>query len=309
MHNIPTEEDNETGIALWGPVGSGKDWLVNGFAKELDYYNRTNSDFSFELNDEDGAPITPKPLNNKNILPTADAEDYLLKFTRRPKSKTPDHSHLVSAHSHNINIHNDMGGNLMAALSNREGYGPTYETLMKSKYVIVVLDPTLITHELNSEDNQSNKIDYSSIIEKTSFTPKDYKLAIQTLLIAFSKETDQKRYLAVCLTKMDKKSIRGSSWDLLRRLFGGEMYELLTKYKRNFEIEVFSTSAAGFIKNPGSISSRLSNEEGGAIKDENNWNPINTATPFFWIFENKEKDRLKNSGYLDDYIEYPTRVN
>lgn len=190
MHNIPTEEDNETGIALWGPVGSGKDWLVNGFAKELDHYNRTNSDFSFELNDEYGNPITPKPLSSITIKPTAEAEDYFLKFTRRPK--VSDHSHSIKVILININIHNDMGGNLMAALSNQGVYGSTYETLMKSKYVIVVLDPTLITHEPNPEENQPNDVAYSSIVEKKSFTPKDYKLAIQTLNCFFTRNGSKK---------------------------------------------------------------------------------------------------------------------
>lgn len=68
MHNTPIEE-NETGIAIWGPVGSGKDWLINGFAKELEYYNNTDVDFLFELTDDKGTQIMPKPLNRDDIKP------------------------------------------------------------------------------------------------------------------------------------------------------------------------------------------------------------------------------------------------
>ena len=302
-------EENETGIALWGPVGSGKDWLINGFARELAFFNKANPDFLFELNDEDGTPINPKAPSKKIILPTAEAVDYFLRFTRRPTAEEPDHAHSISAYSHDINIHNDKGGHLMSVLTHPEGHEYTYRTLMDSRYIIVVLDPTLISSAPRTNSEQISKPDLASIIVKESFTQNEYRLAIQTLLTTFSKEANQKRYLAICLTKMDKKSVRGSSWDLLRRLFGVEMYELLLNYKRKFEIEVFSTSAAGFIKNPGSIGPRVSNEDGGIITDENNWNPVNTATPFFWIFENKEKDKLKNSGFLKDYIEYPTRPN
>jgi hypothetical protein len=300
-------EENETGIAMWGPLGSGKDWLINAFAKELDYFNRTTPDFLFDLTDEDGNQVTPKVPSKEVILPTAEAEDYFLRFTRRPKVQNPNHSHLVSAHSHRINIHNDKGGNLMAVLDNPKGHEDTYQTLVVSRYAIVVLDPTFISYKSNLDDEQMPDVQSSSIVEKVIFTQSEYKSAIQALFDIFSKETSQKRYLAFCLTKMDKKSVRGGSWDLLRRLFGLEMYDLLLKYKRTFEIEVFSTSAAGFIRIPGSIGVRFSNEEAGSLKDQDNWNPVNTATPFFWIFENKEKEKLKNSGFLKDYIEYPTR--
>ncbi len=309
MNKAPIEE-NETGIAIWGPVGSGKDWLINGFAKELEYYNNTDVDFMFELTDEDGNPIIPKPLSRDDIKPTAESEDYVLRFTRRPKAKTDEHSHSVSTYQHKINIHNDPGGRLLEALSKQEG--STYQTLVESRYIIVVLDPGFLPFETELDEGQvkKNSNEYLSIVKKgSSLTPKEYKLAIQTLLTTLSEKTaTQKRYLAICLTKMDKKGIRGNSWDLLRRLFGSDMHEILKKYKTNFEIEVFSTSAAGYIKNPGSISSRKSNEEDGKIKDKDKWNPINTATPFFWIFENKEKERLKSSD-IESYIEYPTRSN
>jgi hypothetical protein len=302
-----SNEEQEIGIAIWGPVGSGKDWLIRAFAKELDYFNRTIPDFLFELTDEDGNPINPTTPSKDVILPTAEAEDYFLKFTRRPKLENPDHSHLISAHSHSINIQNDKGGNLMAVLDNPEGHEYTYQTLIDSRYIIVVLDPTYISYKPILDEKQIKDRQSSSIVEKESFTQSEYKAAIQDLFAIFSKETSKKRYLAFCLTKMDKKSVRGSSWDLLRRLFGLEMYDLLLKHKRTYEIEVFSTSAAGFLRNPGTIGARLSNEDRGSIKDENNWNPVNTATPFFWIFENKEKEKLKNSGFLKEYIEYPTR--
>lgn len=302
-----TTEEQETGIAMWGPVGSGKDWLINAFAKELDYFNRTSPDFLFELTDEEGNPINPITPSNQVILPTAEAADYLLKFTRRPTSENPDHSHRISAHSHSINIHNEQGGKLMAVLDNPKDNPYTYQILIDSRYIIVVLDPIFLNYNPRLDDKQMPDRQSSSIVEKPIVTQSEYKEAIQDLFATFSKDTSKKRYLAFCLTKMDKKSVRGNSWDLLRRLFGPEMYDLLLKHKRTYEIEVFSTSAAGFIKNPGIIGARLSNEEAGGIKDKNNWNPVNTATPFFWIFENKEKEKLRNSGFLKDYIEYPTR--
>jgi len=327
-------DDNGAGIAIWGPTGSGKDWLIRGFAKELQHFNREHPDFTFELYDEDDNPVMPVPPSKAVIQGTLDPEDFVFKFVRRPTSQNPDHAHQISTHAHQINIHNDAGANLLAILVDPKGYEDTFQTMMDSQYVIVVLDPTYISRKATQLDikaeykqrkemdvEESDPDDYDmeddndkpELARKSKFTREEYAQIIHYLLMALSKNSPKKRYLAVCLTKMDKKKIRGNAWSLLKRMFGQEMHDLLLTHKRVFEIEVFATSAVGFVKDKkDNMGVKVSNEVDGDIKDTSQWQPINTAAPFFWIFENKEKEKIKASdgtfsNNLKDYIEYPSR--
>lgn len=322
-----SQNKNNSDIALWGPTGSGKDWLIRGFAKELEYFNREYPDFSFELYDDDNTPIITVPPSDQSVPGTIESEDFVLKFVRRPSSPKPDHPHIISAHTHNINIHNDKGANTIAGLIDQKTYEQTFRTIMNSQYVIVVLDPTyivrgsnenkLLPENSNGETSSmgSNTGDaLPSIAQKKIYTADEYTQLVQYLLLALAKEESVKnRHLAICLSKMDKKGVRGNSWDLLKRLFGQNMYDLLKHYRQVFEIEVFATSSAGFKKTKNSLGTKSSNEDKGKLIDPSAWQPVNTALPFFWIFENKEKEKLNEgrnffSSELKDYIEYPTRT-
>ncbi|HMM99688.1 MAG TPA: response regulator [Anaerolineales bacterium] len=318
----------DTQIALWGPSGSGKDWLIRGFAKELEYFNKAYPDFSYELYDDDNSPIIPDPPSITSLGPTLQAEDFNLKFVRRPTTSQPDHAHLISAHTHNIAIHNFRGAYTIAAAIDQTAFEETYLSIMNSNYIMVLLDPTNISSKSlqggAQSDNSNHVSELSDFVDdnelpeiamKVGFTEDEYVQIIEYLFRTLEKNSSQKRYIAVCLTKMDKKAIRGNPWDLLRRLFGKNMYDLFQIYRRKFDIEVFSTSAVGFMKNRSSGTlTRYSNEESGQIMEPYNWQPVNTAAPFFWIFENIEKERLKSrsnllNNYLKDYIEYPTRAS
>lgn len=327
-------KEDVSSIALWGPSGSGKDWLIRGFAKELQYFNQSYPEFTFELYDEDDSPIMPIPPASSVIPGTLAPEDFVLKFVRRPSSnKNPSRAQQISAFTHQIILHNDAGGNLLSILVDQNA--STLQTLIDSQYIIVLLDPTHITHnikqlDIETESKAGNKVnvekkvlddfekgddylDLPEIARKTIFTREEYTKTVRFLLMALSKNPTQKRYLAICLTKMDKIRMKGDSWTLLKRLFGQEMHDLLITYKKGFEIEVFATSAAGFIKDKNdNMVVRISNEVDGHIKDPAQWQPVNTATPFFWIFENREKEKIKSSekflsNNLKYYIEYPRR--
>ncbi|HNB93320.1 MAG TPA: hypothetical protein PKV31_10430, partial [Saprospiraceae bacterium] len=211
-------------------------------------------------------------------------------------------------------------------------YEDTFQTMMNSRYVIVVLDPTYISRketqlDINLENKQGKEIDVEEndlddydmdddmpeLGRKNTFTREEYTQIIHYLLMTLSKNSPQKRYLAMCITKMDKMRIQGSPWTLLKRLFGQEMFIVLENYKKLFDIEVFVTSAAGFVKDKkDNMGVKVSNEVDGDIKDISQWQPVNTAAPFFWIFENREKEKIKSSGNsfsnnLRYYIEYPRR--
>ncbi len=331
---IMATDENGSGIAIWGPTGSGKDWLIRGFAKELQHFNREYPDFSFELYDEEDNPIVPVPPTKATIDPTSDQEDFVLKFVRRPTSQNPDHAHRISAHSHKINIHNDAGAKLLSILVDQKGFEDTFRTVMDSQFLIVVLDPTYVVNnpdqtrrqtdkknnngmdftESDNDDFEMSDENYPPIANQKIFSRDEYIQIVHYLLMALSKDAGQRRYLAICLTKMDKKKVRGNPKDLIKRIFGQGMYDLLESYKRTFEIEVFATSSVGFVKKRiGGMGVRASNEASGDLIDPAQWQPVNTAAPFFWIFESSEKEKIKASGgllsnNLKDYIEYPSRA-
>jgi hypothetical protein len=122
---------------------------------------------------------------------------------------------------------------------------------------------------------------------------------------------NSKRYLAICMTKMDTTRFRDSdNWRLLERVFGSDIYKLITNYRTTFNIEVFATSAAGYFVNE--RGEHVPNFSNGRLVDIDEWSPINCAAPFFWMFENQEIERIRAASNLLNresnllkYIKYP----
>jgi MinD-like ATPase involved in chromosome partitioning or flagellar assembly len=316
-----TSNREVTGIALWGPSGSGKDWLIRGFAKELQYFNQRDMDFRYELFVDDFGKQFPVLVEPPYPMSTPGAEDYLFRFSRVPVLN--DQAHIISAHSHIINIHNDKGGNLLGFLLDNEAFQQTFQTLLDARFIIVLLDPTSVKfHETLSQkqfpiqDNIDSFVTNDNLFVDESpflainqqFTKSEYFRLLSLLFETISRKRDkEKRYIAICLTKMDKFNLRGDPWNLLNRIFGQEITQLIKKYQYSLNIEVFSTSAAGYVNLQ---NSHISNEENGRIKYPDRWNPINTASPFFWLFEQKERELLQKPGFLfrknlNQYIGYP----
>jgi hypothetical protein len=343
----------ETEISVWGPTQSGKDWMFRAFARELDYYNdqeRFRKEFLFELHekqrgetrtvlvDSDDEDIIPE-----DIGPTAYAEDFVYEFHR--KSQKEDDAHRISAHVHRINIHNNSGSDLLSVLNNPRRFEETFIPLINSQYILIMLDP--VFNEPSSESRYNGKsddlddlgggfgdddylegiparvesqtrqddVDVSDVALQPGISKHQYLQVLKKLFkLLAEQKNNPKRSLAICLTKMDTRKLAGSNhWRLLESIFGYKILKLIRNYETTFNIEVFATSAAGYYYN--AKGKRVPNIKNGRLINTNEWEPVNCAAPFFWMFQNREIERIGKSpllskGYnLKKYIKYPPRRN
>ncbi|MFT3892774.1 MAG: hypothetical protein QM730_14175 [Anaerolineales bacterium] len=110
----PSNTTDSTNIAMWGPHGAGKTWLIYALAKELSWYSDRDPEFSYSIIDDTGINVWPSPPNAIDQGPTAFPEDRLWVFERRGKKQTPTHQ--ISSHRHSIVVHDDKGQNLIDAV-------------------------------------------------------------------------------------------------------------------------------------------------------------------------------------------------
>lgn len=304
----------ETEITVWGPTQSGKDWLYKGFAKELEEYTLRSEDFIFDLRekrriDANFTPVLAEPPDD--ITPTAIGEDYIHSFTRRIKqNKNNDDGHKLSVYTHYINFHNNRGADLVAALLDPTRFETTFLSIIKSQYLLIVLDPNFEKIEKLSSSENTNIDEYPEIALQPGMSKDNYYKVLTMLLEALAAYNTPSKHLAVCITKIDTLKISSNnSWYLLERAFGQKIYRLFDNYRRVFNMEAFATSAAGYTTKKG-ISE--ANFTAGKLLDPEHWRPVNCASPFFWIFQNKEIEQIKlKSNFLNkennlrNYKRYP----
>jgi hypothetical protein len=320
----------EDQIAVWGPTQSGKDWLYKAFAKELEYYNDNYPDFRFELHAHPPGQDATKPVRfeSPHTPPTPFGESYNLQFHRIAVPK--DEAHQISTHVHRINFHNNSGAELLSFLMDPVRFEQALVPIKRSKYLLIIMDPDFSntsssrkpswseeTDDLQSINNHtSNRInEYPDIASKSGLSKEDYWEILTMLLQVLAESNSSKRYLCICITKTDILRRSGNNpQGLLEIVFGQKIYQLLNSYRAIFNIEIFATSAAGYFQND--KGEYVQNEAGGELIVPESWNPINCAAPFFWIFQNREIERIyQTSNFLNreynlrKYIRYPPRRN
>jgi GTPase SAR1 family protein len=280
-------------IALWGPPSSGKSWIIRALNKDLFWYSQHDPEFSYTLEYEGGRSVEISPPTTSNIPPTAGPNDRFLIFTRQGKKDTP--SHRLSNFSHHINLHDDAGESLIEAPLFSGKFPITEDTINASPYVIALLDPSLNTNSgLNSP---------SSLIM--------YLESVRFLCEALSRPMYGKKFLAICVNKIDRTKIKREPWMCVKSLFGQTMYDLIWSYKSScasLAIEAFITSSVGQYREGSSMKPNFDPHTGNILYPDR-WKPFNVVKPFFWIFEGLEREILgkrSNPPYSQaKYIPYP----
>ncbi len=145
-------------------------------------------------------------------------------------------------------------------------------------------------------------------VSSSTWRVRDYVQFMRLLLAAIGR--NKRRNLAVCMTKSDQTmNLKGNPWDILQHRYSLELRNHLEINRQWHNIEVFNTSAAGFIKRNGRPDANFIN---GKLLNPDRWRPVNTAAPFFWIFEQIERAGLPSKSMFGrdpqkDYIGYPNR--
>lgn len=338
MNSIPGIPENtgslpgQASIALWGPSGAGKDWLLNAFARELNLVNQSENDFIYEVLESQLGGGNPVPFNPEapRTIPSTGTEDR--EFVFRRIARVPDQAHQISAQTHHIMIHNDKGADLITALGDPAVFEATINNLLHSLNILLVLSipkegrlssdlpaeslapvPELeqpekiasLEDELLSPPQEAMDISLPNVLG-TDWSARDYMKFMEAFFTAIG--TTPRRNLAVCMSKADLTNLKGDPWHILRRRYGEQLGRLLEVHKQHHNISIFNTSAAGYIRRNGIV---LSNFESGSLRDPEHWRPVNTTAPFFWIYETIEMDRLQKGSFLfrsknlKAYIPYP----
>ena len=100
-------------------------------------------------------------------------------------------------------------------------------------------------------------------------------------------------YIAVCVTKTDSLGVYREPEPLIEAYFGAEMFRLLESYKnaqQYITMEYFSVSAMGYLDMNRQVPNF--NPLTDNLQDLNRWEPYRVESPFFWLFNAMEKERL-----------------
>lgn len=315
-HRVPFE----TSVAIWGPIASGKSWLLHAFGKSIYEFSEKQSKMPlhYELHtmvmpDNFEAAPTVAPLN---IPGTAIPSLEIYRFERRRTNNNFDQ--ILSSFTHNISMLDNKGGDLINLVIDKyrnsdNGYERVLLSLANADVVIVVLDPTGV----NRVQLPINGSLFAEDFWQTSFSKKQYAEMVSRLFSVLEKaNSKKKRFYAVCVTKVDQipEGIFVHPDALIELYFGTEMTNVLIPLKNLGKLETFSTSASGFLKHNGRT---IPNFSSGALLSTDAWEPYGVEYPFFWAFEKIETELLSemlNKGFwnkltaknkLKRYIPYP----
>ena len=298
-------------IVLWGPTGVGKDWLFRAFAKELEFYNLHDSRFRYELFERMPGQREPQPTQVEIPIPfpSIATTEYSFIFRRR------DFRDGISQ-EHNLIISINNAFTLIRCLDDPASFPDALRSIRNSDSTFLVLEPPFeegmqkpeeqpFVDSLNNDYDYfySKRLDFASL---PNWNRKTYLKYIQLLLEVYANEP--RRNIAICMTKMDRLRINGTPQEIFEQLFGPKLNALLELHSRLHNINFFSTSAVGFINKDGLL---IPNIQDGYILYPDQWDPINVAAPFFWIFEQIERARLEQSPWWSRntrqkaYIPYP----
>jgi hypothetical protein len=291
-------------VGLWGTTGSGKTWLIYALGRILQTrYNREIDGLTYGLETVNKFDFSCQPNE-----PTQGTDAFVFKFERCRNSD--NYSQSISSFRHEIQIFDNPGGWTTGPFKTNSEFpyrllesNPAILSIAHADIVVIVLDPTYSKSDMDEYKN----------FQKTQYP----KLVRELIRYLESDKNIRKRYYAVCITKAD--TIDGGVYlnpdALIEMHFGEEMTQALSIPDKE-RIKTFSTSSAGFIIGNGRNHPNL-DEFQCNLRDVQNWQPYGVEFPFFWAFEELEKQSLRDGfqktwwkrlnceRYLKKHIPYP----
>jgi len=124
------------GIAMWGPPGSGKTWLIWAFIKALENSYENDAKFSYHLSGKDRTGSWSELFaSTPKVAPTNSYCNYEWRFEKRVKDTS---SAQGGARTNSIILCDDAGKRTVGALSEPERYRNTYHTLSHTAQAVVL---------------------------------------------------------------------------------------------------------------------------------------------------------------------------
>ncbi len=260
-------------IALWGPPRSGKTSFLKACIKEFKWFNASDPDYFYELTDQKGNYISDIPNEHYYERIVVSRLWRLCRISKAESKKII---------TWNLDIHEIPGETPLVI---NTGVNQQYcewgsSAIINSMCTIALLDPTkLLGNDLFS-NNDPNKTMEADRIDQEKYA--DYIMQLGSLIETAQSSDGNKRYIAICITKLDTIGLRHDPWKLIRMFFGNNMYQVLKRHKNKIRLEVFATSSIGF-------------EFDEMI---NLWQPFNVVAPLFWLFN---EITLTSSGEKEIY--------
>lgn len=306
---------------FWGPSGAGKDFLIRGFILETARLNNDveeNNLYTYDILEYAGQKLPAIQITELPTL-TSSAESLILEFKRECRKRVEKRNSYQFTHLHHVVIHNNRGGELMEVPTGGSEDATITSAFKSANNIVVVLDKPTV------EDINTNQSKHENDLEALiSSTPPDddshssyhdvrngnnpkiltynrvyYNRNLQ-LFFNYLEETKDKKNIAICMTKADQHNLEGDPKTVFSQLFGKESLTLIKNYEMKHSIKFFLTTTEGF-------RNHNANPANPTFK-----NPTNTASPFFWFFEEAEKARLRKNcprflaeGRQKNFVPYP----
>lgn len=327
--------DQLQNIALWGPTGSGKDWLIRAFAKEIEKCNRVQKPiFEYRLSevfsDNDTRLVSANPPDN--IGPTPSVNDFHYQFVRNAFYQ----EYRRFEYTHNIVLHNDSGSNLVSSVIDPLQFGVTYQTVINARNLIILVTPPADSLSKRVEESDVNRINEQKtrsaldavfeadqdrnppyqeafpVAARKDWKASDYERYIILLLEELRKNpTPFRRNVAVCMTKSDQMgALKRRPEELFFNIFG-KLRNPFTAFSKEHNIKIFKTSSAGYFRrlNEYGLPIEVPNiDNNGTLLNRELWSPSGVAAPFFWIFQTIEREHFqenRNRGLRDFFVSSP----
>jgi len=295
-------ENTTPQIAFWGLTSSGKTWLFQSFIRKINVMNEVlePQGFSLKVLDARGSEQNIDKLVEKGTDDTEERE-YVFVRSCTPGVIKDEFKRSVNTHRHSIIIVDEQGGKFE---TNTEGKEAVVARRMVSTSDFIIL--SLDFNPANNSDDGTDTVQ-SDVSKQTNLIVEQLNL-LKNLLAK-----EKKRYIAACITKVDKlgqemlvdrynqENGQKTIELLLIKRFGEDgAAEILSALKSlegqpaKHEVKLFSTSAVGYYQENGKSKVNAIKASGAySLANTTQWLPLGVERPFFWLFEMIEKRRLE----------------
>ena len=273
-------------VALWGPTGTGKTCLVYALAREFEkYYNpRPDNSSTYHLLDHSGKPIARDPDHDRPVanLVGKDSDDKEYIFERRFTDSRPTIAHTLI-------VRDDSGIKTLELLGREGGLSDDVMGVTRLNFCDSIAIMAFV--ELDCQSNAPSAPDLGIVAKD-----KECEKAFCDLFEFLAKYPKSAKYLAVCVSKIDVRPTVLREGEKLLELFAKTNRLLNSSSDHNgLVIKKFATSAVGFLEDGNTPNF---NPDTGWLRLPDRWEPFNAAAPFFWIFEQIEKERVSQKQPL-----------